>query len=270
VTASGETGSPFLEFGAPPVVEVALGVQFRPLFGLRAVELAGLRERWRPRYPLVQELPPLPPTIEATGPAPVAFSFGPAFQSRLWFLDDEQAELVQLQHDRLTVNWRKSTEDAVYPRYAHLRQVFVDRFRELADFVDEAHLGSLRVTQVEINYINSIPLEGGHQGQLELVLRNWRQIKGHHLGKAEQARAAMVFNVPDLGLPPVRLYVTADPARRPDGQQVMFLTLTVRGAPSDEGVDEALVFLDRAHDHLVRSFAELTPTTMHERWEKHQ
>jgi hypothetical protein len=95
-------------------------------------------------------------------------------------------------------------------------------------------------------------------------------IKGHHLGKAEQTRAAMVFTVPDLGIPPVRLYVTADPARRPDGQQVMFLTLTVRGAPSDEGVDEALVFLDRAHDHLVRSFAELTPTTMHERWEKHQ
>ena len=106
----------------------ALGIQFRPLFGLRAVELAGLRERWRPSYPLVQELLPLPPTIEAAGPAPVAFSLGPAFQSRLWFLDDRQAELVQLQHDRLTVNWRKSTEDTVYPRYAHLRQVFVDRF----------------------------------------------------------------------------------------------------------------------------------------------
>jgi len=86
---------------------------------------------------------------------------------------------------------------------------------------------------VEISYINSISLEAGHQGQLELVLRNWRPIEGHHLGEAEQARAAMVFTVPDLGLRPVRLYVTADPAQRSDGQEVIFLSITVRGAPSD-------------------------------------
>ena len=33
--------------GAPPVVEVALGLQFRPVFGLRPIELGGLRETWR-------------------------------------------------------------------------------------------------------------------------------------------------------------------------------------------------------------------------------
>lgn len=270
MTTGAQVDSPVPDFDGAPVVEVALGIQFRPLFGLRPVELASLRERWRTRYPLVQELPPLPPAIEAAGLAPVVFSFGPAFESRLWFLDDKQAELVQLQHDRLTVNWRKAAEDAVYPRYPYLRELFVDRFGDLAAFVAEAGLGSISVTQVEINYINSIPLDGGGQGQLEMVLRNWAPIDGHHLGEPEQARAAMVFTVPDIGPPPVRLYVTVDPAQRPDGQQVMFLTLTVRGAPTDDGVDAALLFLDGAHDHVVRSFAELTPTAMHERWEMRQ
>ena len=36
------------DFGAPPVVEVALGVQFRILPALRGLALAPLRERWRP------------------------------------------------------------------------------------------------------------------------------------------------------------------------------------------------------------------------------
>ncbi len=270
MTTSGQTGPPLPEFDAPPVVEVALGIQFQPLFSLRPVELAGLRERWRTRYPLVQELPPLPPAIEAAGLAPVVFSLGPAFQSRLWFLDDKQAELVQLQHDRLTVNWRKTGEDVAYPRYAYLRQLFAGRFGDLAAFIAEAGLGSISITQAEINYINAIELGGSSQGHLEQVLRNWEPIGGHHLGEPEQARASMVFSVPDIGPPPVRLYVTVDPAQRPEGQQVVFLTLTIRGAPTDEGVDATLLLFDGAHDHVVRSFAELTPTAMHERWERRQ
>jgi uncharacterized protein (TIGR04255 family) len=271
VTSDGGARLPIPEFDSPPVVEVALGVQFRPLFGLRPIELAPLRQRWRSRYPLVQELPPLPPAIETSGLAAVQFSFGPAFQSRLWFLNETQSELVQLQHDRLSVNWRKTAEDLPYPRYPYLRHLFVDRFGDVEGFLSETGLGSIgAITQVEISYINAISDDGPRPAQLEYVLRNWEPLDDHHLGPPEQARAAMVFAVPDIGVPPVRMYVTADPARRPDGKEVIFLTLAVRGAPTGEGADAALQFLDGAHEHIVRSFAELTPTAMHERWERRQ
>jgi uncharacterized protein (TIGR04255 family) len=219
---------------------------------------------------MIREQPPLPPAIETLGLQPVQFSFGPAFQSRVLFFDEPEAELVQMQHDRLTVNWRRTPGAPPYPRYPYVRRSFEDRLTDVQTFVAEAGLGSIAITQAEVTYINAIQPDEGRQGRLEQVLRDWLPSDVHHLGEPEQARAALVFVVPDLGRPPVRMYVTAAPAQGPDGQPVIFLTLTVRGAPAEEGVDGAVRFLDGAHDHVVRSFAELTPTTMHERWERRQ
>jgi uncharacterized protein (TIGR04255 family) len=258
------------EFDAPPVVEVALGVQFRPVFGLRPIELAGLREQWRPDYPLVQEQPPIPPQVEAltAGPLQVQFVVGPAMQTRVWFLNESQTELVQLHHDRLTVNWRQAIPDAAYPRYPHVREVFERRFTDVLTFATERQLGDLGVTQAEVTYINAIEPDGDQLGRLDRVLRNWQPPTSNHLGEPEQARAALVFPVPDTGRPPVRMYVAVDPAQRPDGRPVLFLTITVRGAPVEETIDGALQFMDQAHSHVVRSFTELTPETMHTMWKR--
>jgi uncharacterized protein (TIGR04255 family) len=191
-------------------------------------------------------------------------------QSRVWFLDERQAELVQLQHDRLTVNWRQTIGAPEYPRYPHVRELFHDRLSDLRAFVAETGLGSIDITQAEVTYINAIQPDDARQGRLEQVFRQWHPATDHHLGEPEQGRAALVFSVPDMGRPPVRMYVTADPALRPDGQPVIFLTLTVRGAPTDNAVDATLRFLDDAHGHVVRSFTELTPTAMHQMWDRRQ
>lgn len=256
------------DFDAPPVVEVALGAQFRPLFGLRAIELAELRERWRAEYPVVQEQPPLPPTTEAgaTGAPTIQFVVGPALQTRVWFLNEDQSELVQLQHDRLTVNWRQTTT-SVYPRYPSVRTAFERRFADIRAFVAERGLGTVAVTQVEVSYINAVDAAEGQIGSLDRVLRNWHP-PAMHLGPPGQSRSAFVFSVPDLGRPPVRMYVAVDPAQRPDGRPVLFLTLTVRGAPAGEDPANALRFMDQAHAHVVRGFAELTPDAMHAEWRR--
>lgn len=254
------------EFSAPPVVEVALGIQFRPLFGLRPIELGPLREQWRADYPLVQEQPPLPPTLEAqmTGPPALQFVVGPALQTRIWFLSEDQSSLVQLQHDRLTVNWRHIGAGA-YPRYPVVRAAFEARSQDLARFVGEQGIGQVAVTQVEVTYINALDASPQEMGDLSRVLRHW-QPPPLHLGLPEQARAEVVFAVPTMGRSPVRMYVTVDPARRPDGRTALFLTLTVRGAPAGESLEDTLDFMDQAHAHIVRSFAELTPDARHEEW----
>jgi len=261
---------PLPEFGAPPVVEVALGVQFRPLFALRPIELGSLRDRWRAAYPIVQEQPPLPPSIEApTGGLPaVQFMVGPALQSRIWFVSEDQSNLVQLQHDRLTVNWRQIAEGP-YPRYPAVRADFEQRFQDLMSFVSDQAIAEVSVTQVEVTYINAIDAASGEMGDLSRVLRHW-QAPPPQLGQPEQARSAIVFGVPGLGRPPVRMYVAVDPAQRPGGAPALFLTLTIRGAPTGEGLVEALDFMDQAHEHVVRSFAELTPESMHDQWERLQ
>jgi uncharacterized protein (TIGR04255 family) len=257
------------DFEDPPVVEVALGVQFRPIPGLRPVEIAGLREQWRAEYPVVLDQPPLAPAIEqaTSGAHTTQLVFGPALQTRLWFLSEDQSSLVQVQHDRLTVNWRK-LDGIPYPRYPAVREKFGRSFNDVQEFVTDRDLGPLDITQVEANYINRIDTDDEGRGHLEGILRHWSSLAGHHLGDPEEARVAMVFSVPAVGTPPVRLYVECAPAQQVGQAPVLLLTLTVRGAPLTSDVASALQFMDDAHAHIVHSFAELTTDAMHEHWRR--
>ena len=55
------SGTPTPSFSRPPLVEVALGVEFSPVSGFGAVALVKLADRLHGRYPIVQEYSPLPP-----------------------------------------------------------------------------------------------------------------------------------------------------------------------------------------------------------------
>lgn len=259
------------DFATPPVVEVALGVQFQPLFGLRGINLGPLRDRWRAAYPRIEEQPPLPPAVES-GPTSSGLTFqlnlgsGPA--ARYWFLSEAGTELVQLQQDRLIVNWREgSPPTEPYPRYWALRQTFEERVGDLQEFLANEGLGVLDVTQAEVSYINAVPVgEQGH-GNLGTLLRHWGDLSTNHLGQPEQSSARLAFKVPDVGRGPVRMHVAVDPAQRPtDGAPVLFFTLMVRGAPLTGTTDAALQFMDGAHSHLLRSFGELTSDAAKEQW----
>ena len=63
--SDGLTRPPLPDFADPPVVEVALGVQFQPPVELSPLDLGPLRERWRDRFPRLEQQPPLPPVVEA-------------------------------------------------------------------------------------------------------------------------------------------------------------------------------------------------------------
>lgn len=260
------------EFNEPPVVEMAIGVQFVPLQGLQGLPLAPLRERWRPDYPKILEQPALPPSIEDGPPMLPALQVRliPSPPVRQWFLNDAETELVQLQADRLLVNWRSGDAAAAYPRYGYMRQAFELRFRDLSQFAKSERLGEIAVTQAELSYINVINVNPDELGRMDTFLRSWSGTSGHHLGQPAQSRLTLTFSIPDLGVPPVRLYVEVNPARRPSGEDILFLTLTVRGYPGGRELADTLKFFDEAHSHLVRSFAELTTESMHTIWQRHK
>lgn len=268
VVASRELGGNPPSFGRPPVVEVAAGVQFRSLFGLRGITLGPLREQWRSRYPQVQEVPPLPPQIEAapSGAGGVQLSFGPVPSNRWWFLNADDGELVQVQNDRLIVNWGRTPVGSAYPRYGAIRELFSTRFEDLRAFVADEGLGGLEVTQAELTYINSIPeIVRAPSGD---VLAGLAWPRPESLGAPEQMRVAASFTLPGVGTPPVRLHMSVEPGADPDGAPTAFLTLTVRGAPADSSEDATLALLDAAHVAIVGSFTEVTTEPMHRRWER--
>jgi uncharacterized protein (TIGR04255 family) len=260
------------EFEDPPVAELVLGVQFRQLFAMRGLVLAPIWERWRGEYPVTQEEPALLPIVEGADPTRVPqlqFSVVPLPPTRQVFLSESGNQLIQVQPDRLVINWRAGASTAKYPRYKYMRQVFANRFGDLAEFAAEEDLGEIEVTQAELSYINVIELAREDIGNLGTFLKVWQGTADHHLAEPEQARLTLTFAITDIGQPPVRLYVEVSPAQKPDGEPIIFFTLTVRGNPGGRTIGETLKFMDGAHEHIVRSFAELTTESMHRIWRRH-
>ncbi|MER6007423.1 TIGR04255 family protein [Nonomuraea angiospora] len=252
------------EFTSPPVVEVAMDVQFRALLDLRGLRLAPLYETWREAYPKVEEQPPLVPAIEGAA-LPFQLNIG-SVPIRYWFVSEQGNDLVQLQPDRLSVNWREITGAEQYPRYTYVREVFTRRLSDLSNFVMKEGLGALEIVQAELSYINAIELQGASQGALSGVLHAWRGFGSHHLGEPEQVRLGASFKVDGLGQPPVRMHVQVNPGENARGEAVQFLSLVVRGNPGGGTASDALAFFDKAHEHIVTSFTELTVDQLHEVW----
>lgn len=261
------------EFDQPPIVEMAIGVQFQPITGLRAFMLGGLRAKWRRDLPIVEEQPPLAPSIEHDVGQPPTLQIGFGAEGvphRHWFVSEDRTELVQVQSDRLIVNWRQADSQTPYPRYAHMRELLKRRFDDFVHFCDQEALERVSITQAELNYINAV--DTGNERSLGVagLVRGWTGTPGHHLGDPQQTRIGLAFDVAGVGRPPVRLYVEANPALGPDGRPLTFLTFTGRGAPADDTLGAAKTFLDEMHEHIVRSFAEITAEDVQERWGRRQ
>lgn len=58
------------EFGAPPLTEAVLGVQFDVIPGFLAPHIGLVWQHFRKSFPLLEEQAPLPPLFETFGPNP--------------------------------------------------------------------------------------------------------------------------------------------------------------------------------------------------------
>jgi uncharacterized protein (TIGR04255 family) len=257
------------EFDAPPVIEVALDVQFQAIPELHGLRLAPLWDVWRADLPELQEQPPLAPLIEGgSGENVRQVEFITVLpQPRYWFLSADSTELVQLQQDRLAVNWR-AVGDAQYPRYPAVRAKMEQRASEFENYLRQEGLTALQIIQAEISYVNAIRVDPDKPGDLTQLLRAWSGLPAHHLGEPGEVRLNLMFDVPELGKSPVRLHVAVSPGKTPNGSSCLFMNLTVRGNPGGSSVDDALSFIDGGHEHIVRSFEELTTEALHKLWRK--
>lgn len=268
------------DFESPPVVEVVLGVQFDRIADFQTIHAGRLWEIFRADFPLVQEQAPLPTSVETFGTKPETNSLtlelvsGPQPFPRLWFLRNDQTQLVQFQPDKFIHNWRKTNFDENYPRYENIKSLFQKEITKLNEYFLSQDLGNININQCEVTYVNHIVSEEG-----ENIIRNpqdvvkfiKKEIAPNALGEAEYTRFELGFILSSESERPIgRVRVSAQPAISSDGRPMVALTLTVRGTPSDPSLDAASNFLDIARDKIVRSFAELTTEKMHKRWGRKQ
>lgn len=250
--------------------------QFEPLQDLQAAHLGLLWSRYRSRFPEVEQQPPLPPlpTEDLTGRArgiemKVEMLSAPP-TPRLLFISESGTELVQVQDDRFIANWRRTKDEDVYPRYAHVRSYFEDALHEFLRFVEEERLGEVSVRQCEVTYLNQLPAGDGWEqfGEIYRVLSLWSDDLSDAMPEPEAASVSLQFLVPEPGEQARgRVYVDVRPSIRTADQHPLFaMNLTARVPATNGGPEQALEGIDFGHEWIVKAFAALTTEQMHEIW----
>jgi uncharacterized protein (TIGR04255 family) len=274
-----ESTSQPITFDRPPVNEVALAIQFSaPLIDVEV--LGALTTRIKQAYPGRQQQPPLPRMQEPTGLLnPPQIEIQPFFPGlpRTWFVTADGHFLIQIQQDRLAINWRKMSGEEPYPRYAEVRRRMSELIESLRSAVDAVGAQDVPIDFVELSYFNEISVPGAKPGDphpnLASFLRviDWTSDQAF-LGTPEDSQLQARWRIPPEQLPPGadvgRLYASILPGLSATTQTPLYvMNLIARIVPPiGASVDGALDIVDVGHDWIVRSFADLTTEEIHEQW----
>ena len=148
----------FPEYGQPPVTETVVGIEFAAL-PIGFMGLASLHDLWKVDFPTPIEQEALPPTrpVQQGAPGfPFRIGMGPP-PARLWMLSEDQHFLVQVQSDRLTLNWRRlGAEASSYPGFEVLRARFELLFAEFQSHISKSLAIAVEPMVVEWTYVNEI------------------------------------------------------------------------------------------------------------------
>jgi hypothetical protein len=91
------------------------------------------------------------------------------------------------------------------------------------------------------------------------------------LGFPQDARLLMRYVIKDSNGSPVgRLVISAEPAKRVSGEDIIQLSLTARGVPIPADVDGVMAFLQEGRTHIVHGFTPLTSPGMRSIWGRKQ
>lgn len=241
------------DFEHPPLTEVALGVVFEPV-EIGAVGLGELYQRWRDEFPKAQEHAALPPLFESPqGPGLVIEVGHPPM--RLWMLTDAEDRLVQVQRDRLIVNWRRIGGGG-YPRYHALRALLDRQLSDFLSFLRDRAVSAPSPAAVETTYVNTIEAEGFAD-----FLAAVRPLP-ERLGRPTEASVSLVFDPPSGMHSPQRVALFSSRDRSGDDRYVLRVSVFGQLAEWDE-LDASI---HAAHEQAVRTFADVTTSDMHRFW----
>jgi len=260
------------DFGSPPLKEVVLGVQFAAPKGYQQIHAGEVWNLYKSQYPEVHDQPALPPTFETFGLPHQQVSMKPQFgfitggtHDRFWFLSSNGERLIQFQQDRLLHNWRKVGDGSnEYPRFESMRDEFRAELVKFQDYIGSLTPQGLSINQCEISYINHIRLDRSKSKAFSAWF--------NFLSFTESQPDDFSINFREIiknneGKPLGRLYVETAIGYLPDGDDVILLTLSVKGAPSATSIESAMDFFSMGRDIIVRRFTQLTTEQAHKEWE---
>jgi uncharacterized protein (TIGR04255 family) len=244
------------ELAHPPIAEVVYGMGFKPLPLLKSAHLGLFWSRYRDRYVTAEDmLPVVEPPVAGAPVAVIAMGM-----PRVWFVDATKTRLLQLQADRLFMNWRQTKPDDEYPRFPALYKDFGDFTHDFAQFLKEQNVGELSPTTLELGYINQIYERDGLKlpadvGRVFKPLA-WNRDAYQRLSDPSELAWRASF-VRSSGIK-----VNAQAAmgiRQSDSAPVLQLDIRAVSQFTGGALESALTFYPLAHEEVVLGFFDLTP-----------
>jgi uncharacterized protein (TIGR04255 family) len=246
----------------PPVIEMFSGVVFEPIDALKLPYYGLFWNQFRADYPICRHAPPI------GLPAAIGEDAGGFPLPRIWFLNKTENSLIQLQTDRIILNWRKLRDDDKYPKYGALIGEFRTKLELFVKFLEEHQLGRLKPVSCELSYINHIPKGQGWEKLTDLsnVLTHfcWNSSNERPLPEPRDLRIQLAFAIPENR--GSLTFSVAQQTRVPDKMPIIVLQLTANGLGPEFSSDAIWKWFDNAHNMINTAFEDLTTQSVRELW----
>ena len=253
------------EYEHPPVSEVALTVQLVDDIGFRSLDMATIAACWEHDLPHVEERDRLPrldddPDHLESKPDHTELHETP----RLWLQNESGNHVLQLQQDRIAVNWSKSEADDDYPRYETIRDFLLEAWRRL-----EAKLADLGLTlpppwMCQVMYVNELGANHGWNSSADTVrlIAPWAGSMSDDFLPVDRHEGLLLhFHIPEH-----QGWMNIDGRTADIGNRILVLTLASQGWPASPDLDGVLGFMDLAHEWIVKGFTSVTTPEAHQEW----
>lgn len=261
---SNKTTNLLPDYDKPPIIEVVYGMQFSPLPELRTPLIGLFWQSIKANYPKFKEMPPLAPLIErfdqeVPTEQPMLELLQEAPLPRMFFLDDHENWVMQIQNDRFLHNWKRVTDNDVYPRYDVVSDRFFQAWEKFCEFCRSENISKPKLNQLELTYINHIPVRENRPigEEVTAIFPDivWRK-EHEFLPVPESLSWKTSFLLPNKQ---GRLHVSLRHARRiKDNKTTLLLELTARGIPETSEQVQVKEWFALSREWIVRGFSDLT------------
>jgi len=258
----------------PPVTEVLLGVQFKPMMDFKSLHyglfwanhLSDLG--WVP----VADEGILPRVAEAFDKPLLKANQKKGEESavgvRIRMKNGAEDRMLQFQPDKLLLSWVKNEAAGGKPPYDQLKNEFSVLFQALTDFIDDHEMNALQPDLWEVKYLNQIP-----PGQLWNEPSDWPKILPSlfppDLAMGDGLRFATFEGEWYYEIEPQKGRVKVRAAKMFVNQKppaVLYLRVQARGDIGESGMPDWSSGFDLGHGACNRLFNKLTSPDAQKEW----
>ena len=253
-------GQPIIKYENPPIDEIICGIRFGSLEQLRSGHLGILWQKFRGNFPNIEDRNLVGPVSRKDFENPNKIPL-----PRVWFIHENENELIQVQDNRFLHNWRKRRLDDEYPGYDRIVENFEKYLSCFREFLVEENLGALVTKEYELSYIDLIPRGYGWEnfGDLEKVFPSLLSSTGQSIlsTSIRNINWQTILDLPN-NYGQLRIAIRSA-ARTSNDHPLLHIEFNAHGNRQDESMR---AWFDTAHNAITELFSNLVSKEIQEKF----